>query len=408
MNEIISLAIITSGYFPVPAIKGGAIETLIENLINENEKRGLFQFTIFSSYDKEASIISESYKYTNVIFIKIPGIIKIIDLAIYHLCKDILKKHKSMSYRYVCQRLVFIFETAIFLRKNNYDKVLLENHSSLYLVLKLFRNAEKYKGRYYYHLHNVVTNDYKCLEIIKGTKSVIGVSNYILDTFRNFIGPSNIDYRILRNCVDRDKFNIIMNDAQKAAIRKKYNILTTDRIILFTGRLNEEKGIRELLYAFKKVAQMNVKLLVVGAYYYNSGMSSPFEDEIQRLLESESENVIFTGFVPYDKIPELYAISDIVVIPSMWDDPAPLTVIEALTSGKPLITTESGGIPEYANENCAIILGRDNIITTLSQSIDDLLHEKDKCNKLSERAFEQTRNWNVETYFNDFFTLMNK
>lgn len=408
MNEIINLAIITSGYFPVPASKGGAIETLIENLINENEKRGLFQFTIFSSYDKEASVIAGNYKNTNVIFIKIPGIIKVIDLAIYHLCKDILKKHKSMSYRYLCQRLFFIFKTAILLRKNNYDKVLLENHSSLYLVLKLFRNAEKFKGRYYYHLHNVVTNDYRCLEIIQGTKSVIGVSNYILDTFRDFIGPSNIDYRILRNCVDQEKFQITISDAQKALLREKYNISPKDRILLFTGRLNEEKGIRELLYAFKKIDQKNVKLLVVGAYYYDSGMSSPFEDEIHRLFESESENIIFTGFVPYDKIPELYAISDIVVIPSMWDDPAPLTVIEALTSGKPLITTKSGGIPEYANENCAIILSRDNIIETLSKSIDDLLNEKEKCNQLSVKAFEHTKKWNAETYFNDFFALMNR
>ena len=58
-------------------------------------------------------------------------------------------------------------------------------------------------------------------------------------------------------------------------------------------------------------------------------------------------------------MPAIYAMADVCVLPSIWNDPAPLAVIESLVSGKPLITTRSGGIPEYADGQSAIILERD-------------------------------------------------
>ena len=47
---------------------------------------------------------------------------------------------------------------------------------------------------------------------------------------------------------------------------------------------------------------------------------------MRELALSMKDKIIFTGFIEYNMIPELYALADIVVIPSIWDDPAPLTV----------------------------------------------------------------------------------
>ena len=88
---------------------------------------------------------------------------------------------------------------------------------------------------------------------------------------------------------------------------------------------------------------------------------SPFEQKLRDLASNPvvKDRIIFTGFVNYEDMPAIYAMADICVLPSIWDDPAPLAVIESLVSGKPLITTRSGGIPEYADEQSAIILERD-------------------------------------------------
>ena len=57
------IAMITSGFLPVPATKGGAVENLIVNLLNENEKNKKIKFEIFSIYDQDA--LNKSKKYEN-------------------------------------------------------------------------------------------------------------------------------------------------------------------------------------------------------------------------------------------------------------------------------------------------------------------------------------------------------
>lgn len=396
------IAIVTSGYFPVPATKGGAVEALVENVINENERQGKLYLTVFSSYEENAIEIAKEYKNTEIIFVKTPWLIKVSDVLIFHLAKDLLKKQKSLSYRYICQRLWFINKVSMYIKKNNYDKVVLENHSSLFMTLKKRGNAEKYKDKYYYHLHNVVTNDYGCKEIIQKTKKVLGVSNYINKTLQSYLGITNIEYSVLRNMIDSRKFKITNTTDEKKAIRQQYGIRNSERIVLFTGRFSPEKGIRELLLAFKQLEQSNTILLVVGGYYFGSGMDSPFEKEMKMLVDSMEDKIKFTGYVDYNNIPQLYSIADIVVIPSVWDDPAPLTVIESLSSGKPLITTYSGGIPEYADEDSAIILRRDNLVEQLTSAMNELLNNPDKCKQLSENALKLTKSWSVCEYYEEF------
>lgn len=401
-----NIAIVTSGYFPVPATRGGAVEALVENLINVNETSGKAKLYIFSVFDRQAEEIAKKYSNTNVVFVKTPSIIKLFDKMIFFIAKNVLRKEKSFSYRYICQRLWFIHEVGKNLKDNNYDRVVLENHSSLFMTLRLQKNYEKYSGKYFYHLHNVVTSSYGCEKIIRKTKSVLGVSDYINQTLKEFLGETSIEYKVLRNKIDSNRFRIELNVQQSNEIREKYDIKAGQQIVLFTGRFSPEKGIRELLTAFKKVKSKNAILLVVGGYYFGSGMISSFEIEMKELVEKLAEKIKFVGFIDYKKIPEFYAIADIVVIPSVWDDPAPLTVIESLSAGKALITTYSGGIPEYANKNVAIMLKKEELETMLAPMIDELLMNKRKREQMSKRALELTKNWNIEAYYTDFMNAV--
>ena len=66
-----------------------------------------------------------------------------------------------MSYRYIVQRLFFLNKVSKILKKENYDKIIIENHTSLFLSLKWKKNYKKYESKYYYHLHNEILNDYR-------------------------------------------------------------------------------------------------------------------------------------------------------------------------------------------------------------------------------------------------------
>lgn len=409
MNKLRNrVTIITNGYFPVPATMGGAVEALDENLIRQNEQSKEMDLTIFSCYEKEAEKIAKTYTNTNIQFVRIPALIRGIDMLIYHLAKDILKKENCLSYRCIFQRLYYIFVVARKLKKEDYGRIVLENHPVLFMILKLFGNYKKYGGRYYFHLHNAVTKEHGCHTIMANCRKVLGVSSYINGTFQEFLGSNdNNEYVILKNKIDRKKFAVPLSAERKNELKQQYSIADNDIVLLFTGRFSPEKGVRELLEAFGNVKNPQVKLLVVGGYFFGSGIMNPFEQEMKKLAESMKDRVRFTGFVDYDKIPEFYALADMVVIPSVWDDPAPLTVIESLTCGKALITTYSGGIPEYADPESSIILKRDkDLIMNLTSAIEELARSPEQRKRMEQAVTRKTAEWTLERFYHDFCELV--
>lgn len=399
------IAIISSGYFPVPAIKGGAVETLIENLAYGNEKEKLADITIFTTFDIDAFYESKKYKNSNFKFINTPKIVRKLDKLMYFIFKKVLRVKKHMSFRYIFQRIYYIYAVSKNLKNNDFDKIILENTSTLFLTLKLFNNKEKYKNKVYYHLHNEVNGDFGCSEIIVNSKKVIGVSQYINDSFRkNYTSYPDNKMEVLLNCIDIE--NLKLSNC-KSDIRKKYNINENDIVYIFTGRLCEEKGIKETIEAFSKLKFENIKLLVVGNYYFGTDMKSDFEDELFRLASRLDNKIIFTGFIPNSKLVDYYSCSDIAILPSVWNEPAGLTVIEAMASGLPVITTDVGGIPEYTNKDCSILIKRDNnIVESLKNAMEELYSNKEKRDCMRRHSIRISKNYSKENYLKNFIEVL--
>jgi len=403
-----NVAIMTSGVLPVPAVKGGAVEALDDFLIRMNEEFAEIRIEIISIYDQQAEEWSRNYCKSTFVFIHIPLIIQLVDKLIYWGAKHIMKKAKHMSNRYILQRLYFIYRAGQLFHERDYDRVIIENHATLFMALKSHKNFVKYKDRYYYHLHNEVRNSYGCADIIKGCKKILAVSNFINRSLSDFLNGMDISkLAVLRNCTDLEKFSFTSDMERLLQLKHKYGICDNDRVLVFAGRLSKEKGARELLLAFKKLNDPHVKLLIAGSYFFDSGMYSSYEIELHSLAKEMKENIIFTGFIPYSEMPSIYALADIVVIPSIWNDPAPLTVVETLATGRPLITTRSGGIPEYVNDDCAIILDRDDqLVDNLYQEIKDLLKDDNRRQQMSGMALKTAQDLSIERYYKEFIEMI--
>lgn len=372
----------------MPNVLGGAVEALDMMMVQENEKTPNFDFTVFSSWAPGVDQIARkgNFKHTDFCFIKTPLLVCAVDHCIYWAAKHVLHKKKLMSYRYIAQRLWYINKVSKKLAqptKNGspaFDKVMIENHATLFMTMQKHGNSERYAEKVYYHLHNEVLNDFGCIKEISKVKKILGVSKYIVDTLDTYLrehgepGLREDQKAVWRNGVDTSRFGSEEANSKAIEFRKKFNIAENDIVFLFSGRLTPEKGAEELLKAFTEVAQKvpNAKLVVAGAFFFNSNIISPFEQKLRDLASNPTvkNRIIFTGFVNYEDMPAIYAMSDICVLPSIWDDPAPLAVIESLVSGKPLITTRSGGIPEYADAQSAIILERsDQLVGKLAKSM---------------------------------------
>ena len=401
------IAIITSGFLPVPASKGGAVENIVVNLLNENEKNNKVEFNVVSIFDDISYNESKKYSKSNFNFIKVNPLIKFIDKITFLIAKKILKKENSQSYRYIFQRLYYLNKCSKILKKNDFDKVILENHPTQYLALKWRKNYLKYSGRYYYHCHNEFPGTYGCSEIIKSTKKIICVSNFIANSIANLMNMPSDKFIVLRNCIDVKRFSNELNFDEKRKLKEKYGIKDNEKILLFTGRFTPEKGVKELVESLKNVSNQNYKLLILGSALNELKTKTKYQEEIENIVQTITSKVIFTGFIKYEEINKFYSIADIAVLPSIWNDPAPLTVIESLVSGLPIITTNSGGIPEYATNGSAIIIERNkDLVENLSKNIDYLLNNTKELKRMREKAIEVSKNLTLENYYFNFINII--
>ena len=404
-----NIAFLTYGTSPVPATKGGAVENLIENLLKENERYHLLNMTVFSIYDFEAAQKAKTYKYTKFNFVKCPRIIDYGDKLIYFIAKNLLKKENLISYRFILRRIYVMGHYPKLLLKQNYDRVILVTNSTLFFVLKNKKVFNKYKDKVVYYLHNEVRSLFRCQREAASINSLIGISEFVINSFRREINAISFNNCfILKNCIDTNIFGI--SDIQKEAeLKKRFHIVEDDFIVVFAGRIVKEKGALEVVKAVKECRRSNIKLIIVGGGFYSSDVVDKYSLKLRKEAEKNSDRIIFTNYIDYNDMPSIYAISDVAVLPSIWDEPAGMTMIEAAISGTPLITTNSGGIPEYIPRNAAIILNRDeHLISNIAKSICKLMDDERLRYKLAAEGKKLRQDLNLKSYYYNFVKIIKK
>jgi glycosyltransferase involved in cell wall biosynthesis len=147
--------------------------------------------------------------------------------------------------------------------------------------------------------------------------------------------------------VDTDQFHPGV-EGQK--VRQHYGISHDQTLIVCVGRLKKRKGMRELICAFGRVAPRmpNSRLLIVGSV---SSASRDYADELRRDAKQfgVANAVLFDETVTFNFMPSVLAAADIVAQPSL-EEGLGLSIIEAMASGKPVLTTDIPGIQEITTE----------------------------------------------------------
>ena len=119
-----------------------------------------------------------------------------------------------------------------------------------------------------------------------------------------------------------------------------------EKIIIFVGALRPVKGVRYLIEAMKVIIDENrtTKLFIIG-----DGVE---RESLERLVEKLGlgDHVNFIGKVPNERVPEYMIASDVFVLPSLSEG-FPVTILEAMASGLPIVATNVGGLPEIIKEN---------------------------------------------------------
>jgi len=398
--------IISPCILPVPAVKGGAVLTLIESIIARNEKHSKVDLTIVGSYDEQAKEEASKYTKTNFIFLKQNKIIQIMDRITDYFISKIKKSDKRFQYIW---KLCIILKIKKLLFFGNFDKVVFQNSGFLLNVLKDKKISKKYEGRLYYHLHNDIPDNI----YINGVKqcNLILISNYLLKKINNVCNcdMSNQSF-IVQNGINTDKFSKTLTNEEKNNLKKELNIKNDKKIIMYAGRIVAEKGIEQLTDAFINLDRDDCVLLIVGSHNFGTNQSSEFEKKLRVKFESLRNRIIFTGYIKYENIWKYYSLSDVAVLPSIWEEPAGLTMIEAAVAGVPVITTNSGGIPEYLNDEHVVFIQRDeNIVDSIQYAIEDVFYHEDDWKIRTKLASNYIKeNYSEDCFYTRFIECINK
>ena len=198
---------------------------------------------------------------------------------------------------------------------------------------------------------------------------------------------------VISNGVDCERFH---PGVDTAAIANKFRI--EGKIsVLFVGALTRwhgYKGLDVLLRAMQLVVKSmpGVVLLVVG-----EGDMRPRYESLANELGLR-DKVIFAGDVPDEELPEFYAVSNLVAVPSKdMSEGFGLTVLEANASGRPCVASNTGGLTEIVRDGCNGLLVPPNDPQALAQVILSLSTDQDARSRMGKngREFALTHDWKI-------------
>ncbi len=203
-----------------------------------------------------------------------------------------------------------------------------------------------------------------------------------------FVCPSSFMAQKMKACgYDYTKLSVVCNFIEQAKLDSFKAIDTVadanNPYYCYVGRLSEEKGVRMLL----DVASALPHTLYVAG-------TGPLEEELRG--KYASSQIVFLGHLSSTEVVKLIKRAQTMVVPSIWYENNPLSVIESLCMGTPVIGAEVGGIPELVREGDGRLF-RMGDKEELATAIDSMMKDEDiDSQEIAQRAqlrFAEARYW---------------
>lgn len=185
-----------------------------------------------------------------------------------------------------------------------------------------------------------------------------------------------------------DKSNYSADDIE--ALKQKYNINSQDKVMIYIGRVSQEKNIEEIIEAMPEYMKTRalVRFVIVG--------NGPALEKLQNMVKQSGieDQVIFTGSQPWDSIGLFYQMGDVFVSASQSETQG-LTYIEAMASGLPIVARKDKCLEDILEQ------GRNGYAFTnkeeLYYGLDQVLFE-DKQTNFSENAIEKVKKYSTQEF----------
>lgn len=175
-------------------------------------------------------------------------------------------------------------------------------------------------------------------------------------------------------------------------IASDYNVETEiGDYALYFGRLSKEKGINNLIEAFAKCNEG--KLYIAG--------EGPEKENIEQFIKDNklTKKVKLLGFLNKEQMTEQVRKARFIVVPSIWYENCPYSVMETLATGKPVIGANIAGIPELVVNNENGFTYKYDDVNELAEKMNILFKDEKLVKKFSKKAKELSKQYDKEEYY---------
>lgn len=364
------VAMIGPELYPIPPIRGGASELFIEKV---SQAMTRYRPMIFSPADPNLPD-RETRKGIQYFRFKVNPVKKIL----YGWFKIYLSDYEKK----IAPILVKL------------DPHIIHIHNRPLLV-PFFK--ERFPGKkVIFHMHNVY-NYLGRFEKPHGEFEVkadltLACSRFLLEKEKDRMVRGSSRQAVVYNGVDTGTFRPPWQKEEEArALRRQYG-LEGKKVVLYTGKIRESKGVMVLVSAMKEIFSQEPKSHLVlaggtGFGYKRADKKTEFYKLLQREVEPFKDRVLQIGFTPPQDMPRIYLLGDIFVAPSQLEEALGMVFLEASSCGLPLIGTSQGGIPEVLiDQKTGLLMKEKDAAGELSTKILFLLRNPEQARALGENG----------------------
>lgn len=193
---------------------------------------------------------------------------------------------------------------------------------------------------------------------------------------------------VVPNATDYDE------DAVRAMLEERKNKLKDkDRVrFVYLGTLSEQKGIRWMMDSFNHLTE--------GAELYIAG-----KGDLQSYVEQEAEknhSIHYVGFLSEQEVSELLAESDVLICPSLWEEPFGRVVLDAYKHAMPVISSNMGALPELVKDGTTGFVARADNRRELAEKMEAYVNSPSAILRHAERAVNELCHYTIEHQLAEF------
>lgn len=342
------ILMISTEKLPVPPVLGGAIQTYIEGVLPHLGK--VHEITVLG-IQHQSLAIQETVDHIH--YVRVAG--------------DTFEEYQK--------------EVTQFVAQHSFDYIHIFNRPRLVMPIRQVASHSKL----ILSMHNDMFTPEKippeeARQVLNEVSIVVTISNYIGNRICEFYPEARPKMHTIYSGVDSERF-IPANHPRMRQVRdqlRKAHGLEGKTVILFAGRLSNNKGVDRLVRALPQLSERykNLALVIVGSNWFSQNNVTDYVAYVRALASKLPIPVVTTGFVAPQEIHNWFAAADLFVCTSIWQEPLARVHYEAMAAGLPIVTTARGGNPEVIEpgQNGLIVQQPENpqeFVETISEMLSD-------------------------------------